>query len=312
VIEMPDQKEMTPRKEKNMAALTSVIAAVGLTTFKIIVGIFTGSLGILAEAAHSALDLVAALVTLFAVRVSSKDPDKEHPYGHGKVENLSALFETLLLLGTCAWIIYEAISRLTGKAVQVDITIWAFIVMLTSIVIDFSRSRVLYRAAKKHNSQALEADALHFSTDIWSSCVVILGLLLVKISEWVPGLKWLEKADSVAALGVSAIVIYVSVELGIRTIQGLLDSPPDGMDRQVIGIIQSIDGVKNVHKVRIRMSGPSLFADVHIRLNPRMTVEKAHEITEKIQKNVRAEIPNLEVTVHVEPEKAKESSKSPL
>jgi len=309
---MPDQKEMTPRKEKNMAALTSVIAAVGLTTFKIIVGIFTGSLGILAEAAHSALDLVAALVTLFAVRVSSKDPDKEHPYGHGKVENLSALFETLLLLGTCAWIIYEAISRLTGKAVQVDITIWAFIVMLTSIVIDFSRSRVLYRAAKKHNSQALEADALHFSTDIWSSCVVILGLLLVKISEWVPGLKWLEKADSVAALGVSAIVIYVSVELGIRTIQGLLDSPPDGMDRQVIGIIQSIDGVKNVHKVRIRMSGPSLFADVHIRLNPRMTVEKAHEITEKIQKNVRAELPNLEVTVHVEPEKAKESSKSPL
>jgi len=104
----------------------------------------------------------------------------------------------------------------------------------------------------------------------------------------------------------------VSVELGIRTIQGLLDSTPDGMDRQVNGIIQSIDGVKNVHKVRIRMSGPSLFADVHIRLNPRMTVEKAHEITEKIQKNVRAEIPNLEVTVHVEPEKAKESSKSPL
>jgi cation diffusion facilitator family transporter len=303
---MPDSIALTPKKDKNRAALTSVIAAVGLTTFKIIVGILTGSLGILAEAAHSALDLVAALVTLFAVRVSAKDPDREHPYGHGKIENLSALFETLLLLATCAWIIYEAVERLTGKAVQVDITIWAFIVMVTSIAIDFSRSRVLYAAAKRHNSQALEADALHFSTDIWSSCVVILGLLLVKISEWVPGLAWLDKADSVAALGVSAIVIYVSVQLGIRTIQGLLDTAPDGMETKVTEIIQSVEGVKNVHKVRIRMSGPTLFADVHIRLNPRMTVVKAHEITKKIEEKVKADVPNLEVTVHVEPERTTE------
>jgi cation diffusion facilitator family transporter len=301
-MKIPEKAEMTPRKEKNMAALTSVIAAVGLTAFKTIVGMLTGSLGILAEAAHSALDLVAALVTFFAVRVSSKDPDKEHPYGHGKVENLSALFETLLLLGTCVWIIYEAVSRLTGKAVEVDITIWAFLVMATSIVIDFSRSRVLSAAAKKHNSQALEADALHFSTDIWSSCVVILGLLLVKISEWVPSLAWLSRADSVAALGVSAIVIYVSIQLGIRTVQGLLDSTPAGMDQKVTEIIEKVEGVKNVHKVRIRMSGPSLFADVHIRLNPRMSVQKAHEITKVIQEKVRAAIPGMEITVHVEPD----------
>jgi divalent metal cation (Fe/Co/Zn/Cd) transporter len=122
------------------------------------------------------------------------------------------LFETLLLLGTCVWIVYEAISRLTGKAVQVDITAWAFIVMVTSIIIDFSRSRVLAAAAKKHNSQALEADALHFSTDIWSSCVVIVGLICVKVSELVPSLQWLHKADSIAALGVSGIVAYVSIE----------------------------------------------------------------------------------------------------
>jgi cation diffusion facilitator family transporter len=303
---MPDKVEMTPKKEKNMAALTSVIAAVGLTAFKIVVGMLTGSLGILAEAAHSALDLVAALVTLFAVRVSSKDPDKVHPYGHGKIENLSALFETLLLLGTCVWIIYEAVSRLTGKAVEVDITIWAFIVMVTSIVIDYSRSKVLYAAAIKHNSQALEADALHFSTDIWSSCVVILGLLLVKLSEWVPALAWLKQADSVAALGVSAIVVYVSVRLGIRTIQGLLDTSPAGMEEKVMGIVESVEGVKNCHKVRIRMSGPTLFADAHIRLNPRMTVEKAHAITELIQKKVRTEIPGLDITVHVEPANTKE------
>ena len=215
-----------------------MIAAIGLTTFKIIVGVLTGSLGILAEAAHSGLDLVAALVTLFAVRVSSKDPDKQHNYGHGKIENLSALFETLLLLGTCVWIVYEAIKRLTGKAVVVDITAWAFIVMITSIVIDFSRSRMLFAAAKKHHSQALEADALHFSTDIWSSSVVIVGLILVKLSELVPSLHWLRQADSVAALGVSAIVAYVSVQLGIRTVQGLLDTSPEGIDKKIKEIAQ--------------------------------------------------------------------------
>ncbi|MRR31299.1 cation transporter, partial [bacterium] len=225
--------EATATKEKNNAALSSVIAAVGLTTFKIIVGVLTGSLGILAEAAHSGLDLVAAMVTLFAVRVSGRVADEEHTYGHGKVENLSALFETLLLLATSVWIIYEAIQRLFFKSVQVEISIWAFLVMGTSIVIDFTRSRILYAAAKKHNSQALEADALHFSTDIWSSSVVIVVLILVKISELSPKLSFLHKADAVAAMGVALIVIYVSFQLGMRTVQALLDSAPKGSEERI-------------------------------------------------------------------------------
>src|SRR5512133_1349513 len=125
-------------KEKQTAALSSVIAAVGLTSFKIVVGILTGSLGILAEAAHSALDLVAALVTLFAVRISGKPADEDHRYGHGKIENLSAMFETLLLLFTAVWIIYEAIQRLFFKPVEVEVSFWAFLVMAVSIVIDFT------------------------------------------------------------------------------------------------------------------------------------------------------------------------------
>ena len=302
---MAETHTLSPTKEKNRAALSSVIAAVGLTTFKIIVGLLTGSLGILAEAAHSALDLVAAVVTLFAVRVSSKDPDREHEYGHGKIENLSALFETLLLLGTCVWIVYEAVSRLTGKAVEVDINVWAFLVMATSIVIDFSRSRMLYAAAHKHKSQALEADALHFSTDIWSSSVVISGLILVKLSQIVPGLSWLRQADSIAALGVSAIVAYVSIELGIRTVQWLLDTAPKDMDKKIKAIVETIDGVTDCHKVRVRMSGPSLFADVHIRLDPRMTVKTAHQKTVLIQDKVKGEIPGMDITVHVEPSKTK-------
>ena len=153
-------------REKRNAALSSVVAAVFLTALKLIVGLMTGSLGILAEAAHSGLDLIAALVTFFAVRIADRPPDEQYRYGYGKVENLSALIETLLLLVTCVWIIYEAIQRLFFKPVEIEATLWAFGVMVISIVVDVSRSRILYRAARKHNSQALEADALHFSTDI--------------------------------------------------------------------------------------------------------------------------------------------------
>src|SRR5579872_5014119 len=160
-------------REKQSVALSSLIAAVGLTAFKIAVGTLTGSLGILAEAAHSGLDLVAAGLTLVAVRISGRPADSTHLYGHGKIENLSALGETLLLLATCAWILWEAVHRLLFHQVEIEVTAWSFAVMLTSIVIDISRSRVLARAARKYQSQALEADALHFQTDIWSSAVVV-------------------------------------------------------------------------------------------------------------------------------------------
>ena len=225
---MENHEQPGSKKEKRAAALSSVIAAIGLTTFKLIVGLLTNSLGILAEAAHSGLDLVAAAMTYFAVRVSDKPADKEHPFGHGKIENLSALFETVLLLGTSAWIIYEAVQRLFFVSVKVEASIWSFIVMGTSIVIDFTRSRLLSRAARKYNSQALEADALHFSTDIWSSSVVILGLIGLSVARRIPGLDWMHKADSLAALVVAVIVIYISAELGWRTISALLDTAPAG------------------------------------------------------------------------------------
>jgi cation diffusion facilitator family transporter len=291
--------------KKSLAALTSVVAAVGLTTFKLIVGLTTGSLGILAEAAHSGLDLVAALVTFLAVRFSSKAPDKEHTYGHGKIENLSALFETFLLLLTCVWIIYEAIQRLFYKSVEVDISIWAFVVMIVSIVIDINRSAMLYRVAKEFNSQALEADALHFSTDIWSSSVVILGLVLAWIGryfgETVPVLKNLEKADSVAALGVALIVVYVSLELGIRTVHGLLDTAPKGMAKQIEMVIRAVPGIQDFHALRIRHSGPSIFVDVHVLVDGQMRLEEAHSLTEVIEKEVANIAPDTDVTVHVEP-----------
>jgi cation diffusion facilitator family transporter len=295
----------TANHNKNKAALTSVIAAVGLTGFKLIVGITTGSLGILAEAAHSALDLVAALVTLFAVRMSGKAPDDEHQFGHGKIENLSALFETFLLLLTCVWIIYEAVQRLFFKSVMVDISIWAFLVMGVSIVVDVNRSKILYKAARDYNSQALEADALHFSTDIWSSSVVILGLFLAWIGNLLeksfPVWKNLEKADSIAALGVAVIVIYVSVQLGVRTIEALLDSAPKGMNEKLESVIHAVPGIENVHSLRVRRSGPSLFIDVHVLVDGQMPLIKAHALTEIVEKEVDQVAPDADITIHVEP-----------
>jgi cation diffusion facilitator family transporter len=287
--------------EKRSAALSSVIAAVGLTGFKIIVGFSTGSLGILAEAAHSGLDLMAALMTFLAVRISGRPADRNHLYGHGKVENLSALFETLLLLITCFWIIYEATHRLLYHSAGLEVNYWSFTVMITSILVDISRSRILYRAARKYNSQALEADALHFSTDIWSSGVVILGLFLVKLSEWVPSLAFLRQADSVAAIMVGVIVVYVSVKLGVRTIQALLDVAPSGIEEKIISAVEVLPGISDCHNVRVRYSGPQLFVDIHVLIDGSQTLIEAHNLTEEIERVIQKLIPNADVTVHPEP-----------
>ena len=273
------------------------------------VGLLTNSLGILAEAAHSALDLVAALMTLFAVRVSDLPADKEHNFGHGKIENLSALFETLLLLGTSAWIINEAVDRLFFKKAEVTTSVWSFVVMGTSIAIDYTRSRILYRAARKYHSQALEADALHFSTDIWSSSVVIVGLIGVTVSRFVPDIHWMSEADAIAAVVVALIVVFISGNLGWRTIQALLDAAPKGVSDKIVRSVGRIKGVEDCHAVRIRPSGASWFVDLHVTMDGDRTLNEAHALTEKIEKKVQGLLPEADVTVHVEPVELAENPK---
>lgn len=289
-------------QEKRSAALASVIAAVALTGLKIIVGLATGSLGILAEATHSGLDLMAALMTFFALRIAEKPADHDHLYGHGKAENLSGLFETLLLLGTCSWIIYEAARRLLHHSADLEVNLWSFAVMVLSIGVDASRSRVLYRAARKYRSQALEADALHFSTDIWSSAAVVLGLFCVKLSEWVPELAFLRGADSVTAILVGFIVVYVSLQLGRRTVQALLDVAPSGIEETIRSIVQARPGVVGCHNVRLRYSGPRLFVDIHVLVDGSQTLRNAHRLTEQIEQAIQERIPDADVTVHPEPD----------
>jgi len=291
-------------KEKKKVALLSVFAAVFLTGFKLLVGIFTGSLGILSEALHSGLDLVAALITYFSVRISDKPADKDHNYGHGKVENLSAFIETLLLLITCFWIIYEAIHRIaSGKGLELTPiqTIFSFIVVITSIAIDIWRSKRLYIVAKKHNSQALEADALHFSTDIWSSGVVLLGLVCVKIYEWTQ-IQLFYYADSVAALGVAIIVLFVSYRLGKKAVDVLLDkAPPETIDK-VQQTLALFPEVKYFHSLKVRTAGADTFIKFNIHLDPDMNLRQVHELCDDIEKSLNNLIARSEVYIHAEPQ----------
>lgn len=297
----PPSDADTANREKRMAALTSVLAAIVLVTMKLVVGISTNSLGILSEALHSSLDFMAAGITLWAVSMAARPADREHAYGHGKFENLSALVETLLLLATCVWIVYEAFNRLFyAEEVVVHATFWAFAVVIISIVIDFSRWRVLDRVAKKHHSQALEADALHFSTDILSSFVVLLGLLGVYLSD-VLERPWMKKADAVAALGVALIVIWVSIRLGRRAIDDLLDRVAPGVRDAVTAAAAAVPGVEEVRRVRLRRSGPSFFVDVTLSVDCATRVENAHQLANRAEEAVKAMLPDADVVVHVEP-----------
>jgi len=288
------------RAEKRAVAGNSVLAAIAITTLKIVVGFSTGSLGILSEAAHSGLDLVAAIITFFSVRVSDKPADVDHQYGHGKVENFSAFIETGLLLLTCIWIVFAAIKRLFFHHVDIEPTIAAFLVMLFSMAVDFWRSRALGRIAMKYDSQALEADALHFSTDIWSSGVVILGLLIV-LAGRTYGIPWLRDADPIAALFVAGVVTWVSSRLARKTIDALLDAAPAGARNKIIAALANVDGLLEVDRIRIRRAGNRYFADLSIGLDRNVTFQRSEQVAGAVTSAVHDVLPDADVVVHSVP-----------
>ncbi len=285
------------RAEKRAVAQNSVWAAIAITVLKIVVGLSTGSLGILSEALHSGLDLVAALITLFSVRLSDKPADAEHQYGHAKVENFSAFLETGLLLLTCAWIVWEAFKRLFFHSVEIEPSIWAFLVMFFSMGVDYWRSRKLQYIADKYDSQALHADALHFRTDIWSSSVVILGLLLVTIGERFD-IGWLRVADPLAALAVACVVVTVSWRLARQTMDALLDAAPTGIRNQVISAVQRVPGVIEVDRVRIRRAGNHYFADLTVGFGRNLTFQRSEQLAAEVVATVTRLLPDVDVVVH--------------
>jgi cation diffusion facilitator family transporter len=280
--------------EKEQVALSSIIASAGLTIAKAVVGFSTGSLGILSEAGHSLIDLGATVMTYLAVRISGKPADEQHHYGHGKVEAVSALAETALLFLLSGVIVWEAIKRLAGQeAPVVEATVWAFAVVLLSIVVDFFRARALSQTAKKTSSHALEADALHFSSDLWSSFAVLIGLVGVHF-----GLAW---ADSVAAVVVALLVCIAGWRLGKRTIDTLTDVAPPGAAEKITAAAARVPGVVRVDHVRARSVGERTFVDLGVSVSRTLPLDRVSAVKDEIATAIRNQIANAEPTVTTDP-----------
>ncbi len=289
----------TTEHEKKFAALASVGSAIVLVCLKIFLVVATGSLGVLSEALHSSLDLIAALITYLSVRVSDRPADARHPYGHAKFESFSAFVETALLLVTAVYIIYEAIRRLFFLDVQIRPTFLAIGLLGVALCVDLVRSRALGRVARKYASEALEADALHFSTDVWSTLTVMLGMGAALIGSRY-GIAWLRYADPIAALAVAAFVIWVGSRLGMRTLESLVDAAPPGLQEQISAAVSGLDGVLGAERVRLRRAGNRHFVDVTISVPRTASFEQVHEISDAVERRV-SEILPADVMVHMEP-----------
>ena len=286
-------------QEKKRAALLSIGSAALLLCLKTFLVIRTDSLGILSEALHSGLDLVAAIITFLSVRVADQPADERHPYGHGKFENFSAFIETGLLILTAVYIIFEAFQRLFFHAVHIQPSLLAILVLLVALAIDMTRARALNAVAQRHASEALEADALHFSTDVWSTIVVILGVGLVWAGNYW-NLSWLAYADSLAGLAVAGVILWVGSQLGRRTLDALLDAAPSGLQEQITSSIEQIEGVLRADRVRLRRAGNRYFVDATVSVARTANLEQVHDLTDRIEKRV-AQIVPADVIVHAEP-----------
>jgi cation diffusion facilitator family transporter len=280
-------------KEKKRIVITSLIASAILAMLKLIIGFSTNSLGILSESFHSGIDVLAALMTFYAIRTVIKPPDSKFTYGYAKIESLSSLAEILLLFLVAAYIFYEGLERIFVKSIEPDITVFSFGVMILSIVVDYWRSKTLFKVARKYGSQAIEADALHFKADMISSSIVIVGLCTVLFLG-------IPNADAYAALIISSMIIYTSLGLGKRTLDVLLDKAPKGINHIVLESISGLEGVNRAHDIRVRNVGATLFIDLHIEVPRTSTHDKAHKIATNVEDKIRKLIPNSDVLVHVD------------
>jgi cation diffusion facilitator family transporter len=279
--------------QKEKVALGSIAASAGLTAAKATIGVLTGSLAILSEAGHSFLDLSATVLTYFAVRISGKPADAEHQYGHGKIESVSALAETALLFVLTAIVVFEAVQRLVGAQDHaVEATLAAFVIIVGSIAIDFFRARTLDRVARATSSEALEADALHFRSDMWSSVAVLFGLLGVAL-----GHAW---ADAAAALVVAVFICVAGYRLGRRTIDTLTDTAPAGVSERIVAIARQVPGVVAVDRVRVRPAGAVLFVELTVGISRTLPLDRVTSIKQQLSRAIRGDVPAAELTITTE------------
>ncbi len=279
--------------KKKTVALASLMASIGLTIGKFAVGIATGSLGVLSEAVHSLLDVGATGITLAAVHISDKPADSDHHYGHGKVESVTALIETGLLFLTCAWIVYEAVQRLLAGHGDVDVTWWAVGVIAASIVVDFNRARALKRVADETRSEALAADALHFSSDMLSSGAVLIGLA----ATW----AGYPAADALAALAVAVFVALAGYRLGRQTVDTLIDTAPAGAVETIETIAEETPGVLALTRARIRHVGNVTFVDADVNVRRTLPFDQVQGIKARFVDAVNVAFPDADVSLTAHP-----------
>ncbi len=287
------EKTKAVHQEKIRVVIISIIASSGLMILKFSIGALTNSLGILSEGMNSGLDLIAGLVTLYAIRMVLRPSDPSYTYGYGKFESLSSLAQIILLLVVASWVTYEAINRILFENVSPEISIFSILIMFVSIGIDYGRSRALYRTARKFDSQALEADGLHFRADMFSSAIVVAGLLIVLLFN-------IPDADAYAALGVAAVILYASLGLGRRTLSVLLDKAPKGIYREVIQAVSDLEGVTRPHNIRIRNIGSETLVEMHIEVPRTFTHDRAHRVATSVEQKIEHILPSSKVLVHVD------------
>jgi cation diffusion facilitator family transporter len=275
------------------AAFLSLVITLGLVAAKAAAALATGSLALLSEAANSALDVGTTLITFIAVRIASRPPDHDHPYGHGKAENLAALVQTMVLVGLAMYIAVNAVFRLRTGVADIEAAWYSFVVVIGSMTVDGWRSTVLRKVAREERSPALEADALNFRSDLLTSGAVLVGLILVRAGY--------PAVDAVASLGIAGYVAWMSIKMGRSSIDTLMDRAPAGSSARIGQIASQVEGVEEVRRVRVRYVGGEPQTDVVIAISRRVPLERAHDVTEEVERVIREEEPGADVVVHVEP-----------
>ncbi len=301
----PDTREMSAAKRR--VSLHSMLAAAAMTLLKLAAGLASGSLGVLSDAAHSALDLVGSALTFFSVRVSDKPADAGHTYGHAKFENLSAFAEAGLMAISCAWIIWEAMQRIFRHAAVVHHSIWPVLVLLTSIAVDWWRSHQLAAVAREYKSTALAADAFHFASDIWSTLAVLVGLALSWLGSEMQ-ISWLSYADPVAAMLVSLLILRLTWKLTRETSEVLLDAVPGDVRWKIMREVSQVEGVLDIEQARVRRAGSATFADLTVALPRSYTFEHTNELVRATTEAVQRIVPDADVVVHTIPRESNAES----
>ena len=293
---------MDAQNRKVRVAALSVMSNTTLVVMKLIVGLLTGSISIISEAIHSGVDLIASIIALFSVKTSSLPPDKRHPFGHGKIENISGAVEALLIFAAAGWIIFEAVQKLR-KPEPLQILEWGVGVMLVSVIANYFVSKMLFKIAKETDSIALEADAWHLRTDVYTSAGIGLSLALIWSGQvFFPGvdLNWL---DPVAAIAVALLIIKAAYDLTMRSSKDLLDStlPPEEEDWIRRRILHHRPVICGFHQLRTRKSGHFRFVEFHLKVDPEMSVQISHAITEDLSLGIEKQFPATSVMIHIEP-----------